>query len=103
MFLNRNKEEIIVKEILTKLSRYVPFRFIRPWFDETIGIKDGIVHQQILSLQGSKTHLTPYFIDITNNEIKLNSSWLDWIYSNIKIIESFTLFELFKYVEKNNP
>lgn len=103
LFLNRNKENIIVKDILSKLYRYVPFRFIRPWFNETIGVKDGIVHQQILSLQSSKTHSTPYFIDITNNEIILNSAWLDWIYSNIKIIESFTLFELFKYVEKNNP
>lgn len=103
LFLKRNKENIIVKDILSKLYRYVPFRFIRPWFNETIGIKDGFVHQQILSLQSSKIHLTPYSIDITNNEINLNPDWLDWIYSNIKIMESFTLFELFKYVEKNNP
>lgn len=103
VFLNRNKENIIVKDILNKLTRYVPFRFIRPWFNETIGVKDGIVHQNILSLQNSKIHLTPYFIDLATNEIDLNSIWFDWIYSNIKIIESFTLFELFKYVEKNNP
>lgn len=103
LFLNENKDNIIVNDILAKLYRYVPFRFIRPWFNETIGIKDGIVHQQILSLQRSKIHLTPYIIDVNNNEINFNSDWLDWIYSNIKIIESFTIFELFKYVEKNNP
>jgi hypothetical protein len=103
LFLNLNKENDKVKEILNKLIRYVPFRFIRPWYQETIGIKDGIVHQQILSLQNSKKHTTPYFIDLTNNEINLNSNWFDWLFSNIKIIESFTLFELFKYVEKNNP
>jgi hypothetical protein len=103
VFLIRNKENILVKDILNKLTRYVPFRFIRPWYNETIGVKDGIVHQYILSLQNSKIHLTPYFIDLETNEINLNSIWFDWIYSNIKIIESFTLFELFKYVEKNNP
>ena len=103
VFLNRNIENTKVKEILNKLTRYVPFRFIRPWFNETIGIKDGLVHQQILFLQNSKKQLTPYFIDITSNEIHLNSIWYDWLYYNIKIIESFTLFEMFKYVEKNNP
>lgn len=103
VFLNRNIENTKVKDILNKLTRYVPFRFIRPWFNETIGIKDGLVHQQILFLQNSKKQLTPYFIDITSNEIHLNSIWYDWLYSNIKIIESFTFFELFKYVEKNNP
>jgi hypothetical protein len=102
-FLFNNKEHHEIKDILNKLTRYVPFRFIRPWFDETIGIKDGLVHQQILLLQNSKKQLIPYFIDITNSEIQLNSIWYDWIYSNIKIIESFTLYELFKYVEKNNP
>ncbi len=103
LFLLKNKELNLIKDIINKLTRYFPFRFIRPWFDETIGIKDGLVHQQILLLQNSKKQLSPYFIDITSNEIQLNSIWYDWIYSNIKIIESFTLFELFKYVEKNNP
>lgn len=103
LFLNLNKENDKIKDILNKLTRYVPFRFIRPWYQESIGIKDAIVHQQILLLQNSKKHITPYFIDITSNEIHLNSIWYDWLYSNIKIIESFTLFEMFKYVEKNNP
>ena len=103
LFLYKNKEHNAIKDILNKLTRYVPFRFIRPWYQETIGIKDGIVHKQILSLQNSKKHIAPYIIDLNKNEINLNSNWFDWLFSNIKIIESFTLFELFKYVEKNNP
>ena len=103
LFLNLNKENDKIKDILNKLTRYVPFRFIRPWHQESIGIKDAIVHQQILFLQNSKKHITPYFIDLNKNEINLNLKWFEWLYSNIKLIESFTLFELFKYVEKNNP
>jgi hypothetical protein len=102
-FLHLNKENEKVRDILNKLVRYVPFRFIRPWYQETIGIKDEIVHQQILLLQNSGKHLPPYTIDLNNKEINVNSLWFDWLYSNIKIIESFTIFELFKYVEKNNP
>lgn len=103
LFLNLNKENDKVKDVLNKLIRYVPFRFIRPWYQETIGIKDGIVHQNILILQNNKKHITPYFIDLIKNEILLNSNWFDWLLSNLKIIESFTIFEMFKYVEKNNP
>ena len=103
LFLNLNKENNKVKDVLNKLIRYVPFRFIRPWYQETIGINDGIVHQQILLLQNSKKQIAPYLINLKNNEITLNTLWFDWLYSNLKIIESFTLFEMFKYVEKNNP
>ena len=102
-FLKRNKQNTVVSEILKKLVRYVPYRFIRPWFDETISMKDGLVNSQIIALQSSRNHLTPYFIDINKNEIILNPKWFEWLYSNMKLIESFTLFELFKYVEKNNP
>lgn len=102
-FLKRNKQNTVVSEILKKLVRYVPYRFIRPWFNETISLKDGLVNSQIIALQSSRNHLTPYFIDINNNEIILNLRWFEWLYSNMKLIESFTLFELFKYVEKNNP
>lgn len=103
IFINLNKDKIILKDIFNKLIKYVPYRFIRPWFDESIGIDDVKVNSLIISLQERKHEIVPYTIDIKNGEIHLNENWFKWIYSNIKIIESFTLFELFKYVEKNNP
>ena len=102
-FLNDKKESLLIKNIINKLIKYVPYRFIRPWFDETIGLNDAKVNSLIISLQDIKFKTIPYISDLKKNEIKLNKNWLEWIYSNIKIIESFTLFELFKYVEKNNP
>lgn len=103
LFLNENKDVFIVKDIISKLVKYVPYRFIRPWFDESIGIEDSKVNGLIISLQGDQNKTIPYTINEKNNEIKLNENWFKWIYSNIRIIESFTLFELFKYIEKNNP
>lgn len=103
LFLKENKDVFKIKDIISKLVKYVPYRFIRPWFNESIGLDDANVNGLIISLQGDQSKIIPYTIDVLNNEINLNSIWFDWIYSNIKIIESFTLFELFKYVEKNNP
>jgi len=101
--LVNNYDKSLLKEIFNKLIKYVPYRFIRPWFYESIGIDDAKVNGLIISLQGDQFKTIPYTIDVKNNEIHLNENWFKWIYSNVKIIESFTLFELFKYVEKNNP
>lgn len=103
LFLHTHKNNVIIKDIITRLIKYVPYRFIRPWFEETMGVDDSKVNSLIISLQNKPDKLIPYTININKNQIFLNSKWFEWIYSNIKIIESFTLFELFKYVEKNNP
>jgi hypothetical protein len=102
-FLIENRNNDIVKEVISKLIKYVPFRFIRPWFDATKGIKDGLVHKQILTLQHSITNSPPYYINLHDNEILFNEEWHEWMCFNVKILESYTLLELFKYVEKNNP
>jgi hypothetical protein len=102
-FLNSNKGNILIKDIINKLIKYVPYRFVRPWFNETIGVEDSKVNNLIVSMQSTSDRQVPYIINEVTKEIVLNPKWNEWIYSNIKIIESFTLFELFKYVEKNNP
>jgi hypothetical protein len=61
------------------------------------------VKNLILSMQSAPDRQAPYIINEETKNIVLNPQWFDWMYSNIKIIESFTLYELFKYVEKNNP
>jgi hypothetical protein len=103
LFLNSKKGHIVVREIINKLIKYVPYRFVRPWFNETMGVDDSKVNNLIISMQSASDRQVPYIIVEETKEIVLNVNWFEWIYSNIKIIESFTLFELFKYVEKNNP
>ena len=40
-FLKSNKGHFVVIEIINKLGRYVPYRFVRPWFNETKGVDDA--------------------------------------------------------------
>lgn len=102
LFLIQNKNHPTINAIIQSLIKYVPYRFIRPWFEkETLGMKDSIVNNEILKLQEFKN--SPYRIDFFGNKIVINEDWYNWIYSNILLMESFTFYELFKYVEKNNP
>jgi hypothetical protein len=79
----------------------VPFRFIRPWYSEFLrGIKDSEVNSKILNLQNESP---PYTIDLNLKSITINPDWFYWIKTNFKLIESFTYFELLKYLEKQNP
>ena len=102
-FLEQRKSDKFIVDIVRKITNYVPYRFLRTWFStETRGMKDVDVNPAILDLQDSKGVETPYIIDKDNRLIVLNASYRDWIINNFKIIESYTYFELLKYLEKNN-
>ena len=100
-FLLKHKNSDFLFNITNELTRYVPFRFIRPWYsNQTRGIKDGLVNSSILKLQDE---CSPYKIDVESKCIILSAEWFDWIKANFNLIESFTYFKLIKYLEKENP
>jgi len=99
-FLKENRKTPVIKSIIKKTLRYVPYRFIRPWYPETIGIQDNSVNDHIKLLQKDIKRDPPYIIK--NDYILVNNKWIDFIYNNHTLIECSSLFELFKYVEKNN-
>lgn len=100
-FLLKHKNSDYLIKITSELTRYVPYRFIRPWYsNQTRGMKDGIVNSSILELQDESS---PYKIDMPSKCIILNKDWFNWIKTNFKLIESFTFFELIKYLERVNP
>lgn len=100
-FLKENRDNRIIRNILNKMMKYVPYRFIRPWVKETVALSDGKVNDVILELHREKN--TIYNIDIKDKCIYFSDDWLSFVLNNFKIIEDFTLYNLYKYVEKNNP
>ena len=78
-FLIDHRDSDLLVKITNELTRYVPYRFIRPWFNqETRGLKDGLVNSKIIELQNESA---PYVIDLSNNKIKINENenhdWLE--------------------------
>jgi hypothetical protein len=49
--LKKNKAEKIVSDSIQELSRYVPYRFISPWFDDQLrSVKDCVKNMKIVDL-----------------------------------------------------
>jgi len=99
--LNEERNHPLISRIVKNVLRYVPYRFIRPWFPELSGLKDQEVNGQIQQLQVLGFEYGPY--RVSDSEIFIDSNWMDFISNNYSLIENYSLFELFKYVEKNNP
>jgi hypothetical protein len=100
-FLIENKNSRFLVNITKELTRYVPYRFIRPWFsEETRRLKDSKVNSKILELQNESA---PYTINYESKKIIVSIDWFKWINSNFTLIKAYTLFELIKYLEKENP
>ncbi len=60
-------------KITKELTRYVPYRFIRPWYgNEMRGLKDSLVNSRILELQNESA---PYTIDSNLKNILFSNNW----------------------------
>lgn len=90
-----------------KLHKYVPFRFIRPFFQrETSNIKkDSVVNELLskLSREQYSSKLPYYKITEDNKFICIHDEWLPFFRDNNSILTKWIYFELAKYLVKHNP
>lgn len=101
-FIDKNPKHSFTKNLL-KINDYVPFRFIRPWFEtEVKGIKDWQLHQTIKTLATLQTsHESLYYFD--NDRLVFNEDWFNYLQKHLKIMQDFCLWNLLKYLQKRNP
>lgn len=107
--INEKADEIARKQIKTdinKLGRWVPYRFIRPFFrNDLAGTVDHKVNALItnLSVNYSKQNpsLVPYYFE--GDKIVINNPWKDYLLQNIGLIKGFIYWKLVNFVQKNNP
>jgi len=102
-----SEEEVreISRQIL-QLTRYVPYRFIRPFFaSELRAVDDAQVNQNILNLANRYAREDPNRVPYAFGDdcIVLNQPWLDYFRENISLLHNFTCWELGNFVQKHNP
>jgi hypothetical protein len=95
-----------IKKNINQLSRWVPYRFIRPFFrNQLAGYPDQIVNEKIFQIaqetSNKNPNLVPYYF--TEASIVINKPWKDYFKRNIGLLRGFTFWKLVGFVQRNNP
>jgi hypothetical protein len=91
---------------LERFVRYVPTRFITPWFERDLrGISDETnITRQITDLARARVgrgRSAPYFI--IDSALQFDPVWRDWFVSNNVLVSSFVDQGLSNYLQARNP
>ncbi|RYY51995.1 MAG: hypothetical protein EOO09_22485, partial [Chitinophagaceae bacterium] len=87
---------------LLELLRWVPYRFIRPFFsNELNGLGDGHVNARIKKSTGEKPGHAPYCFE--KGHIVLDDRWAAYFRQHHYILLGFTQWHLLRFLQRNNP
>lgn len=85
--------------------RYVPTRFLAPWFAEKLhGTADSLREAQIRDLakkSQSTPFASPYWFDAES--IRLNDSWRAFLVENMAVVQAFAEHHFALYLQARNP
>ena len=101
-----NNDFFRIKNIISStISRYVQFRFLRPFFkNELAGVSDQLINKKIEELAFTRSHTNAsqclYFFD--NNDIVINKVWMDYLIKNNRILKNFCFYNLIDFLQKHN-
>ena len=93
------------RRIVTERTRYVPYRFVRPWFaEETRGLPDHQINNRIQELcdRDFRSDSPPMYRFI-DDSIEINDRWFAYLNKHISILQDFSFWNLVKYIQANNP
>jgi hypothetical protein len=104
--LLKSKEDQSVKKIIDNLSRYVPYRFISPWYSDSIrGIPDNKKNDLIYTLSNQQftDEYSPSIYRIVGDSIEMNKIWKQYLLKHYTVLQGFTYWHLISYLHRNNP
>jgi len=94
-----------VPTLLRFMKKYVPMRFLSPWFAEQLrGQMDSKRNRQIESLaQKSQSTPSPCPYWFATGEININELWREFLLGNMAVAQAFTEHHLALYLQSRNP
>jgi len=98
------RDTISKHKIDNSLMRYVPYRLIVPFFDQTAKPrKDGDINKWVKdkASQAYKVSEAPYFIE--NDSIRFSPAWAEYFKDHYTIIRGWASWEWLNYMQRCNP
>jgi HNH endonuclease len=93
--------------LASELTRFVPFRFITPWFkNELRGLRDDQHNRRIRELAAAafgRHSSCPYAFDNTLHAVRIDPGWHGWMRENIAILRAFADSGLARFLQARNP
>jgi hypothetical protein len=101
-------EQKEIKRSIHNLSRFVPYRFLSPWFSSELrGMPDQRKDRAIVDFAArdfiKDENPPPYRFDPSRGTIVLHSGWRDYFTRHVKILRGYTLWHLLDFLRKRNP
>ena len=107
--LRKTIQEQNIDDLVIFISRYVPFRLIRPFFaQETKGIKDYDVNPILIDLAKRRFDTRKPLYCFNSEDLKdcnaviLHQDWLEYIAENYSIIRGWVSWEWLNYMQSKN-
>ncbi|QZZ19850.1 hypothetical protein J5X98_21450 [Leptothermofonsia sichuanensis E412] len=99
------RKAIQSKNIDDKLTRYVPFRLIRPFFKELSGLKDQQVNSEVKNAAERlfEARKPLYRFNQNATAILIHPEWASYIQINYRIIRGWVSWGWLQYMQKKNP
>jgi hypothetical protein len=105
LHINKDKQEL--KDLIHNLSRYVPTRFLTPWFrNELRGLADHKRNPAITELADRHfKHGKNCLYRFTDNRkaIEISDMWFRYLSKHLNVLAGFTEWHLVNFLQKNNP
>jgi hypothetical protein len=99
-----------IDDIVNFISRYVPYRLIRPFFSpETRGLKDYEVDPRIINLANNQFDaIKPLYsfnaeIQKDCSGIIIHPDWMRYLKQNYTIVRGWAFWEWLNYMQQRNP
>jgi hypothetical protein len=105
---NSSDYSYIVKDIIM-LGRYVPYRFLRPWFKQELrGMKDSEVTKFLKKYSevgiNNNTELCVYkIVHSSDPYIEIFQIWKYYLLTHNKILTDYCYWHLINHLQKKNP
>lgn len=99
----------MAQERVDEFERYVPTRFLTPWFEYDLrGIPDGKrtpIIKQLARDQVGQGQSAPYALDVVNGEpfLKFDPIWRAWFHQNKALLDAYADQGLSNYLQDRNP
>ena len=93
------------RRVLEERGRFVPYRFIRPFFETEIqGLKDHEVNGRITDLASQHFNSDrPPMYRFVGRDIELAEAWFLYISEHLEVLRGFCYWHLVLYLQAKNP